>query len=44
MYYIKNGLGDNWKWLAVLFALKSGLITFKCLGHAPGHFFARIPE
>lgn len=21
MYYIKNGMGDNWRWLAVLFAL-----------------------
>lgn len=28
MYYIKNGLGDNWKWLAVLFALFAGVAGF----------------
>lgn len=26
MYYIKNGLGDNWKWLAAIFAFL-GMIT-----------------
>jgi alanine or glycine:cation symporter, AGCS family len=28
MYYIKNGLGDKWKWLAVLFALFAGIAGF----------------
>ncbi|MBR2503508.1 MAG: sodium:alanine symporter family protein [Oscillospiraceae bacterium] len=28
MYYIENGLGKNWKFLAVLFALLGGLASF----------------
>ena len=28
MYYIENGLGKSWKWLAVLFALLGGLASF----------------
>ncbi len=28
MYYITNGMGKNWKWLAVLFALLAGLASF----------------
>ena len=28
MYYIKNGLGPKWKWLAVIFALFGGLASF----------------
>ena len=28
MYYITKGLGKNWKWLAVLFALFGGLASF----------------
>ncbi len=28
MYYIENGLGKNWKWLAVVFALLGGLASF----------------
>ena len=28
MYYIENGLGRNWKWLAVLFALLAGIASF----------------
>lgn len=28
MYYIKNGLGKNWKWLAVLFSVFGGLASF----------------
>ena len=28
MYYIKNGLGKNWKWLAVLFCLLGALASF----------------
>ena len=28
MYYIENGLGRNWKWLAVAFALLGGLASF----------------
>lgn len=28
MYYIKNGLGDNWRWLGVLFALFGMLAGF----------------
>ena len=28
MYYIKNGLGDKWKWLAVCFALFAGIAGF----------------
>ena len=28
MYYIKNGLGKNWKWLAVLFSLLATLAAF----------------
>ena len=28
MYYIKNGLGENWKWLAVLFAVFGSIAGF----------------
>jgi AGCS family alanine or glycine:cation symporter len=28
MYYIKNGLGENWKWLATLFAVFGMLASF----------------
>ena len=28
MYYIQNGLGKNWKWLAVIFAIFGGLASF----------------
>lgn len=28
MYYITNGLGKSWKWLAVIFALLGGLASF----------------
>lgn len=28
MYYIKNGLGDNWKWLAFLFAVFGMVASF----------------
>ena len=28
MYYIKNGMGDNWKWLAFLFALFGTIAAF----------------
>ena len=28
MYYIENGLGKNWKWLAVMFAILGGLASF----------------
>lgn len=28
MYYIKNGLGDNWRWLAVVFALFGTIAAF----------------
>ena len=28
MYYIKNGLGKNWKWLAVIFCIFGGLASF----------------
>ncbi|MBR1375877.1 MAG: sodium:alanine symporter family protein [Cardiobacteriaceae bacterium] len=28
MYYIENGLGKNWKWLAILFALFGTLASF----------------
>lgn len=28
MYYIKNGLGKNWNWLAVVFALCAGVAGF----------------
>jgi len=28
MYYIENGLGKGWKWLAVIFALLGGLASF----------------
>ena len=28
MYYIKNGLGKYWKWLAVIFAILGGLASF----------------
>ncbi len=28
MYYIKNGLGDNWKWLAFAFALFASIAGF----------------
>ena len=28
MYYIENGLGKSWKWLAVVFALLGGLASF----------------
>ena len=28
MYYIQNGLGKSWKWLAVIFAVLGGLASF----------------
>lgn len=28
MYYIKNGLGKNWKWLGVIFCIFAGLAAF----------------
>lgn len=28
MYYIENGMGKGWKWLAVMFALLGGLASF----------------
>jgi len=28
MYYIKNGLGKNWKWLAVVFCIFGGVASF----------------
>lgn len=28
MYYIRNGLGKNWKWLAVIFCIFGGLASF----------------
>ena len=28
MYYIKNGLGDNWKWMAFLFAVFGAVASF----------------
>ena len=28
MYYIENGIGKNWKWLAVVFCLLGGLASF----------------
>ena len=28
MYYIKNGLGKNWMWLAVIFSIFGGLASF----------------
>lgn len=28
MYYIENGLGKNWRWLAVLFAVLGGIASF----------------
>lgn len=28
MYYIKNGMGQNWRWLAVCFALFAGIAGF----------------
>ena len=28
MYYIESGLGKNWKWLAVIFAVLGGLASF----------------
>ena len=28
MYYIKNGLGKNWKWLGVIFCIFGGLASF----------------
>ena len=28
MYYIENGLGKSWKWLAVIFAVLGGLTSF----------------
>ena len=28
MYYIKNGMGDNWKWLATVFAIFAAIAGF----------------
>ncbi|MBR0159806.1 MAG: sodium:alanine symporter family protein [Oscillospiraceae bacterium] len=28
MYYIENGIGKNWKWLAIIFCLLGGLASF----------------
>ena len=28
MYYIQNGMGENWRWLAITFALFAGIAGF----------------
>ena len=28
MYYIQNGIGENWRWLAITFALFAGIAGF----------------
>ncbi len=44
MYYIKNGLGNNWKWLAVLFSLLGGLACFGIGNIAQGNEIAGAME
>ena len=56
MYYITKGLGKNWKWLAVLFALFGGLASFgignmtqintiaATINEAIGNFVSTTPE
>ena len=40
MYYIENGLGKNWKWLAVVFCLLGGLASFGIGNIAQGNEIA----
>lgn len=40
MYYIKNGLGKNWKWLAVVFSIFGALAAFGIGNIAQGNTIA----
>ena len=42
MYYIKNGLGDNWKWLAILFAIFGSLAGFGLANTVQSHEVSRV--
>jgi len=44
MYYIKNGLGDNWKWLAWLFALFGSVAAFGIGNTVQSNSVARAAE
>ena len=37
MYYIKNGLGNNWKWLGILFAIFGSLAGFGLANTVQSH-------
>jgi AGCS family alanine or glycine:cation symporter len=42
MYYIKNGLGDNWKWLGILFAIFGSLAGFGLANTVQSHEVSRV--
>jgi len=44
MYYIKNGLGDNWKWLGWLFALFGAVAAFGIGNTVQSNSVARAAE
>ena len=42
MYYIKNGLGNNWKWLGILFAIFGSLAGFGLANTVQSHEVSRV--
>ena len=44
MYYIKNGMGDNWKWLGYLFALFAAVAAFGIGNTVQSNSVARAVE
>ncbi len=42
MYYIKNGLGSNWKWLGILFAVFGSLAGFGLANTVQSHEVSRV--
>ena len=42
MYYIKNGLGDSWKWLAALFAIFGAIAAFGIGNTVQSHSIADV--
>ena len=44
MYYIKNGMGDNWKWLGFLFALFAAIAAFGIGNMVQSNSVARAVE
>ena len=42
MYYIKNGLGNNWRWLGILFAIFGSLAGFGLANTVQSHEVSRV--